>query len=55
MNSRERVLCDAMELPPSDREILALDLLMTLEKDEDYDLAWEGEITRRVEQVNAGW
>ncbi|MGH7165705.1 MAG: addiction module protein [Nitrospiraceae bacterium] len=52
----EKVLVDALRLPPQARAALAAQLLESLEKevDEDSEAAWSAEIARRVEELESG-
>ena len=54
MASLESVRRDALGLPPRDREILAIDLALSVEKEPGYDEAWAAEIERRLRQVDEG-
>ena len=50
----ESVRRDALALSPDDRELLALDLHDSMEKDPGYDEKWAAEIARRMEKVRNG-
>jgi len=50
----DRLLQEALELPPSDRAKLAAELLSSLdERDEDVKAAWVAEIARRAADAEA--
>ena len=50
----ESVRRDALRLSQDERELLALDLAMSMEKQPDYDQAWAKEIERRLKEVDEG-
>ena len=50
----ESVRRDALALSQDDRELLAIDLHYSMEKDPGYDEAWDAEIARRVQKVRDG-
>ena len=50
----ESVRRDALRLSQDERELLALDLAESMQKDAGYDEAWAAEIERRIAQVRAG-
>ncbi len=50
----ESVRRDALLLSQDERELLALDLAMSMEKAPGYDEAWAKEIARRLKEVDDG-
>ncbi len=52
----EKLLEDALRLPPQARAALAAQLIESLEVevDEDAEAAWSAEIARRVEELETG-
>ena len=50
----ESVRRDALRLSQDERELLALDLALSVEKEPGYDEAWAAEIERRIAEVKAG-
>ena len=50
----ESVRRDALALSRDDRELLAIDLHYTIEKDPGRDEAWAAEVARRVKEVRLG-
>ena len=50
----ESVRRDALRLSQDERELLALDLAMSMEKQPGYDQAWAKEIERRLKEVDEG-
>jgi putative addiction module component (TIGR02574 family) len=54
MTTAERLLQEAMQLSSDERELLAIELFATLEKEPGYDEAWETEIERRIKEVDDG-
>ena len=52
----EKLLKDALRLPPQARAALAGQLLESIEKevDEDAEAAWSVEIARRIEELESG-
>ena len=50
----EELLAQALKLAPEDREMVAVELAASLEKDPGYDDAWAAEIKRRVEEIDTG-
>jgi putative addiction module component (TIGR02574 family) len=50
------ILRDALELPPEARAALAGSLIRSLdtEVDEDAEQAWEAEMVRRLQEIDAG-
>ena len=50
----EDLLAQALKLAPEDREMVAAELMGSLEKDPGYDDAWAAEIKRRVEEIDNG-
>lgn len=45
---------DALALPERERELLAAELLDSLERDPDWERAWATECERRLEDVRSG-
>lgn len=56
MTKFESVLSQALELDEEERQLLALRLEASLgeAKEPGYDVAWEAEIKRRVEEIERG-
>jgi putative addiction module component (TIGR02574 family) len=54
MATLESVRRDAMSLPQDERELLALDLALSIEKEPGYDEAWAAELERRWQQMKDG-
>jgi putative addiction module component (TIGR02574 family) len=54
MTTAERLLQQAMQLSSDERELLAIELFATLEKEPGYDEAWEAEIERRIKEIDDG-
>lgn len=54
MTTAERLLQEAMQLTSDERELLAVELFASLEKEPGYDEAWEAEIQRRIDDVDSG-
>ena len=54
MTTAERLLQQAMQLSSDERELLAIELFATLEKEPGYDEAWEAEIEQRIDDVDSG-
>lgn len=50
----ESVRRDALRLSQDERELLALDLAMSMEKQPGYDEAWAKELERRLKEVDEG-
>ena len=52
----EKLLEDAMRLPPETRAALAGSLLSSLDDvaDEDAATAWRAEVTKRLEEIDSG-
>lgn len=52
----EKLLADALRLPPQARAALATQLIDSLDEevDEDAEAAWSAEIARRVEELETG-
>ncbi len=50
----ESVRRDALRLSQDERELLALDLAESMQKDPGYDEAWAAEIALRVKQIDDG-
>lgn len=50
----ESVRRDALRLSQDERELLALDLAESMQKDAGYDEAWAAEIALRVKQIDDG-
>ena len=50
----ESVRRDALRLSQDERELLALDLALSVEKAPGYDEAWGAEIERRLKEVDEG-
>ena len=52
----EKLLEDAMRLPPETRAALAGSLLSSLDEvaDEDAATAWQAEVTKRLEEIDSG-
>ena len=51
----EDILNDAMKMPPADRALLAERLIRSLDEqvDPDADAAWQDEVARRWEEIQA--
>jgi putative addiction module component (TIGR02574 family) len=54
MTTAERLLQEAMQLTSDERELLAIELFASLEKEPGYDEAWEAEIQRRLKEIDDG-
>jgi putative addiction module component (TIGR02574 family) len=54
MTTAERLLQEAMQLSSDERELLAIELFASLEKEPGYDDAWEAEIQRRIKEIDDG-
>ncbi len=56
MNTFEEVKSAALALARDERELLWIDLRLSVEddKDPDYDEAWAAEIERRIAEMDAG-
>jgi putative addiction module component (TIGR02574 family) len=54
MTSAERVLHQALSLTSDQREMLAVQLFLSLDRDPGYELAWAEEIARRVHEIETG-
>ena len=50
----EELLAQALKLAPEDREILAVQLMGSLEQPPCYDVYWDAEIKRRIEEADSG-
>ena len=52
----EKILEEAMKLPPESRADLAGSLLLSLEEnfDEGAATAWRAEVTKRLEEIDSG-
>ena len=50
----EELLAQALKLAPEDREMVATELMCSLEKDPGYDDAWAAEIKRRIDEADSG-
>jgi putative addiction module component (TIGR02574 family) len=50
----EKVLEEALALPPEERERLADALYDSLEPDEEWERAWAAEVERRVKDLDEG-
>ena len=50
----EALLAQALKLAPEDREMVAAELMGSLEKDPGYDDAWAAEIKRRIDEADSG-
>lgn len=50
----EELLAQALKLDPADREILAVQLMGSLEQPPGYDVDWDAEIKRRIEEADSG-
>ena len=50
----ESVRRDALRLSQDERELLALDLALSVEKEPGSDEAWGAEIERRLKEVDEG-
>ena len=50
----EELLAQALKLAPEDREMVAAELMGSLEKDPGYDDAWAAEINRRIDEADSG-
>ena len=50
----EELLAQALKLAPEDREMVAAELMGSLEKDPGYDDAWAAEIKRRIDEADSG-
>ena len=50
----ESVRRDALRLSQDERELLAYDLAMSMEKEPGYDEAWAAELAVRVKQIDDG-
>jgi putative addiction module component (TIGR02574 family) len=52
----DELLQKAMELPPEERAELASSLIDSLDQtvDEDAELAWQREVSRRMDEVKSG-
>ncbi len=54
MTTAERLLQEAMQLTSDERELLAVELFASLEKEPGYDEAWGAEIGRRMKEIDDG-
>jgi hypothetical protein len=54
MATLEQVRRDALSLSSEERELLALDLALSFEKEPGYDEAWDAEIRRRWAAIQSG-
>jgi putative addiction module component (TIGR02574 family) len=54
MPTRSEIEAEAMKLSPRERADLADKLWMSVHSQEEVDLAWEVEIARRLEELDAG-
>ncbi len=54
MTTAERLLQEAMQLTSDERELLAVELFASLEKEPGYDEAWGAEIERRIKEIDDG-
>ena len=57
MDPEDRLLVEALSVPPEERAALAARLIESLEGesvDEDAEAAWAAEIERRVQAIQAG-
>ena len=54
MTTAERLLQEAIQLPSDERELLAVQLMASIEKEPGYDEAWEAEIERRLKEIDDG-
>ncbi|MGA7593223.1 MAG: addiction module protein, partial [Candidatus Sulfotelmatobacter sp.] len=52
----DELLQKAMSLPPEDRAALASSLIDSLDQtaDEDAEIAWQQEISRRMDEIRSG-
>ena len=50
----EELLAQALKLAPEDREMVAAELMGSLEKDPGYDEYWAAEIKRRIDEADSG-
>ncbi len=54
MTTAERLLQEAMQLTSDERELLAVELFASLDKEPGYDEAWGAEIERRMKEIDDG-
>jgi putative addiction module component (TIGR02574 family) len=54
MATLEQVRRDALSLSSEERELLALDLALSFEKEPGYEEAWDAEIRRRFKEIDDG-
>jgi putative addiction module component (TIGR02574 family) len=54
MIANDLLLHQALDLPPSQRARIAQALLESLETNEEVDVAWDAEIRRRLDGLQAG-
>lgn len=54
MATLESVRNEAMSLSSEEREILAVDLALSIEKAPGYDEAWAAELQRRMKDIDDG-
>jgi hypothetical protein len=54
MTKFESVLAQALELDEDDRQLLAIRLNLSVERQPGYDEAWAEEIKRRIERLDRG-
>ncbi len=50
----EALLAQALKLAPEDREMVAAELMGSLEKDLGYDEYWAAEVGRRIDRADSG-
>jgi len=52
----QRILQEAMSMPPGDRAQVARKLLLSLEQelDQDVDIVWQQEAARRLQELDSG-
>jgi putative addiction module component (TIGR02574 family) len=54
LSTAEQLEAAALQLPPSERAWLAERLISSLDQDEEIAAAWDDEIRRRLEELDAG-
>ena len=54
MSTLAEVRKAAMELSEEERQVLAWDLMDSVQKEPGYDASWAAEISRRIDEIDSG-